>query len=146
MSEVKASLHDMRTEMKQSLKETEDRITAVVDRDLAERRERDAQRHAEIQEIKNEFKEFKVAQEETRQEILALRGEAGVLHTDNSEAKTAIGDLKTDSQTLKTDVATLKTDVKDLHKDTRIIIRWVMGLTGTMVIGFISILATLLRH
>lgn len=114
MSEVKGSLRDLRVEMKQGFKETEDRLTAIINRDRAEMRERDAQLHAEILGLSSKF-----------------------------DQETAT--LKTDAATLKTDVGDLKSDVKDLRKDTGVIMRWVMGFTVTMVLGFLTVLAAILK-
>lgn len=134
MSEVKVSLHDMHTEMldmrvemKQNLKETEDRITAILDRNLTAMRERDAQRHAENLSLSTKFgDEIK----EVKADIKDLR----------KDLNTSVQDLRKD---LNTSVQDLR---KDFHKDTRLITRWVMGFTVTIVISFVSILATLLRH
>ncbi len=156
MSEVKVSLHgmhtemlDMRVEMKQNLKGTEDRITAILDRNLTEMRERDAQRHAEILTLSTKFgdeiKEVKADIKDLRKD---LNTSAQDLRKDlNTSVQDLRKDLNTSVQDLRKDLNTSVQDLrKDFHKDTKLIIRWVMGFTVTIVISFVSILATLLRH
>ncbi len=142
MSEVKVSLHDLRVEMKQGFKETEDRLTAIINRDLAEMRERDAQRHAEILALPVQFHD---EVDPLKSDLSTLKADVGVIKADVTIIKADVAIIKADVATLKADVGDLKSNIKDLRKDTGVIMRWVMGFTVTMVVGFLTVLAAILK-